>query len=203
MSACPICGSPGSPGLFDFHCSNNACQNGSSSARTSTSLSEQRAGEAKVIECDGIEFIMRWIPPGSFLMGSPSNEAGRFVNEGPQHMVRLSVGFWMSETPVTRELWNAVMGFNFSRHPTLPVGYVSWDEAIEFCRLIKLHANYNYSRTFRLPTEAEWEYACRAGTTGPYNVDGMDIKGLAGDETKPVRGGVPNAWGLYDMHGNI
>ncbi|MCA9559095.1 MAG: formylglycine-generating enzyme family protein, partial [Myxococcales bacterium] len=105
---------------------------------------------------------MRWMPPGRFTMGSPESEAGRYNNE-TQREVQIESGFWLADTPVTQALWQAVMGNNPSRFvtPDRPVEQVSWDDATEFCARL--------SKTIpglapRLPTEAEWEYACRAGT---------------------------------------
>jgi formylglycine-generating enzyme required for sulfatase activity len=161
------------------------------------------------------------IPAGTFMMGSPANESGRDSDEGPQHQVTISKGFELQATEVTQGQWVAVMGSNpsrFSRHthcpgehvesggvymcPNNPVEYVSWDMAQEFIQ--KLNSRGDGYR-YRLPTEAEWEYAARAGTTGPY---AGDLEAMAwydqnsGYITHPVAKKQANAWGLYDMHGN-
>ena len=152
---------------------------------------------------------MIWIPEGSFLMGSPAEEKGRYDREGPRHEVRLS-GFWMSETPVTQAQYMAVMGDNparFKSNRNNPVEQVSWNQAIEFCgKITKLSG-----RHYTLHTEAQWEYACRAGTDTEYSF-GNDEKDLgkyawfeanSNNQTQPVGQKDPNAWGLHDMHGNV
>ena len=157
------------------------------------------------------------VPSGWFLMGSPPNEPGRCEDEA-QRIVKIQYDFWMSETPCTQELWQAVMGYNPSENKgdkLLPVENVSWHDCQEFCaRLNALFADFS----FRLPTEAEWEYACRAGTSSPFN-DGSNCVDLVSSESilnelgwfecnaelqpRPVGLKKPNAWGLYDMHGNV
>ncbi|MCB9549961.1 MAG: formylglycine-generating enzyme family protein [Myxococcales bacterium] len=106
---------------------------------------------------------LRWIPPGTFTMGSSAGEAGRYSDEGPQHEVTLTRGFWLGDTPVTQALWLAVMGENPSRFKDVdrPVEQVSWDEAVAFMAALGPHLAGDLPR---LPTEAEWERACRAGT---------------------------------------
>jgi formylglycine-generating enzyme required for sulfatase activity len=141
------------------------------------------------------------IPAGEFLMGSSNGDR----DERPAHRVRISRGFEMGKYEVTQAQWEAVMGSNSShfKGPNLPVENVSWDEVQDFIqRLNGLSQRY----TFRLPTEAEWEYACRAGTTGDYagSLDAMAWYGAnSGNRTHPVGQKQPNAWGLYDMHGNV
>ncbi len=162
------------------------------------------------------------IPAGTFIMGSSANESGRDSDEGPQHQVTISKGFELQATEVTQGQWVAVMGSNPSYHtspehcpgehvesggvrmcPDNPVEGVSWDMAQEFIQ--KLNSRGDGYR-YRLPTEAEWEYAARAGTTGPYagDVDAMAwCEGNSGRKTHPVAKKQANAWGLYDMHGNV
>jgi formylglycine-generating enzyme required for sulfatase activity len=115
-------------------------------------------------EVKGVEHRMRWIPPGRFWMGSPEEEEGRWDNEGPRHEVELTRGFWLGEVPCTQDLWEAVMGSNPSwfRSPDRPVETVSWQDCGRFLKKLK---RQDGRLGLRLPTEAEWEYACRAGTT--------------------------------------
>jgi formylglycine-generating enzyme required for sulfatase activity len=183
---------------------------------------------------NGISLEMVAIPEGSFVMGSPDGEKERSSSEGPQHTVTLS-SFFLGKCPVTQSQWKAVAALtqvNRELNPdpsnfkgeNRPVEKISWLDAIEFCdRLSQLTG-----RLYRLPSEAEWEYACRAGTTTPFhfgetittdlaNYDGTDdpdgkwsgsygigTKGIYRQETTPVGSfGVANAFGLYDMHGNV
>ena len=150
----------------------------------------------------GMTFVK--IPAGTFMMGSPDSELGRYRGE-IQHQVTISKAFELQTTEVTQSQFEAVMGYNpsYIRGHDLPVVDVSWDVAQAF--ISKLNAKLDGYR-YRLPTEAEWEYAARAGTTGPYagDFDAMawyDIN--SGGKTHPVATKAPNAWGLYDMHGNV
>jgi uncharacterized protein (TIGR02996 family) len=157
----------------------------------------------------GVDLEMSLIPPGAFWMGSPAGEAERFSDEGPRHRVTLTKGFWLGVHPVTQRQWRAVMGGNPSDFPgdEHPVEKVSWGACQEFCR--KLEALTN--EAFRLPTEAQWEYACRAGATTVYSTGdhAADLDRAAwygktsGGRPRPVGQKEPNAWGLYDMHGNV
>ena len=124
----------------------------------------------------GVVRRMRWVPVGSFTMGSPAEETGRFEDEGPQHEVEIGQGFWLGETPVTQALWKAVMGNNPSRFksPDRPVEQVSWQDCQEFCK--KLNERVP-GLDARLPSEAEWEYACRAGTTTATWLGDLQILG--------------------------
>jgi formylglycine-generating enzyme required for sulfatase activity len=149
---------------------------------------------------------LRWVPAGEFLMGSPAKEKGRDVNEGPQHPVRITRGFWLFDTPCTQALWKAVMGNNPSSFPfpTHPVEQVSWSDCQEFEG--RLNGTLE-GLSLSLPWEAHWEYACRAGTQGPRYLDDLDAiawywKNSRG-QTHPVGEKAPNAWGLYDMLGNL
>ena len=115
---------------------------------------------------------MRWIGPGRFQMGSPDEEEGRFNDEGPQHEVTLTKGYWLADAPVTQALWQEVMSGNPSNFndPMRPVERVSWDNAMQFLKRINQMIP---ALDFVLPTEAQWEYACRAGTDMPtYAGDG-------------------------------
>lgn len=155
------------------------------------------------------EIKMISIPAGSFLMGSPDNEIGRLTHEGPQHQVTLA-GFQMSQTPITQAQWQAVMGDNPSRFDDQadsdqrPVECVSWYDAMEFCRLLSERTGCLYT----LPSEAQWEYACRAGTTTRYAFGDTITTDQANydcclEQTTPVGKFPANAWGLHDMHGNV
>jgi eukaryotic-like serine/threonine-protein kinase len=164
----------------------------------------------------GVTLEMFYIPAGTFLMGSPDTEKGRDADEGPQHSVTVA-SFWMGKYPITQAQWKAVMGDNPShfKGQNRPVESVSWKMATEFCeKLSKLTG-----KTYRLPSEAQWEYACRAGTTTPFycgetitpalaNYDGnysygKGPKGVYRKETTEVGSFPPNAFGLYDMSGNV
>ena len=183
---------------------------------------------------EGLELEMVQIPAGTFVMGSPEGELDRSGNEGPQHEV--SVGrFFMGAYPVTQAQWQFVAGLpqvdrkltpdpSHFKGEKCPVEQVSWYDSVEFCARLSAHTG----REYRLPTEAEWEYACRAGTTTPFhfgetittevaNYRGTDNKepgwsgsygqGPKGDyreETTPVdHFEIANAFGLCDMHGNV
>jgi formylglycine-generating enzyme required for sulfatase activity len=155
----------------------------------------------------------RWIPSGTFLMGSPSTEVGRKDNE-VQHTVTLKQGFWLSDHETTQAEFKAVMGYNPSIFKfggdNLPVDWVSWDEAVTYCQKLtereRSAGRITAQQTYRLPTEAEWEYAARAGTTGARYGDLAAIAWYdrnAGFTSQAVKGKQPNAWGLYDMMGNV
>lgn len=169
---------------------------------------------------DKVSLNMIGVKKGTFMMGSPANEVGRESDE-TQHKVTLTKGFWLGECEVTQEQYEAVMGTNPSHFKggNLPVEQVSYEDALAFCRRLtekeraagRLSNQYEYT----LPTEAQWEYACRAGTTTALN-NGTDNNfdevawygsngsgGNAGGVTHPVRDKKPNAWGFYDMHGNV
>ena len=111
----------------------------------------------------GVRFCLRWIPLGQFLIGSPESEPGRSDYESPQTQITLAQGYWLMDAPVTQELWEAVMGDNPSRFksPDRPVEQVSWDEVGEF--IARLNKGLT-GASLRLPSECEWEYACRAGS---------------------------------------
>jgi len=183
---------------------------------------------------------LRWIPPGRFLMGSAEAEAGRWNDEGPQHEVTISRGFWLADTPCTQALWQAVIGNNPSRFKSTdrPVEQVSWDAVQAFLASINKRIP---GLDLVLPTEAQWEYACRAGTdTATYAGDlrifgennapaldtiawyggnsgegfeldeGEDSSGWPKKQYPHTKAGTrlvglkePNAWGLYDMLGNV
>jgi formylglycine-generating enzyme required for sulfatase activity len=146
----------------------------------------------------------RWVPPGTFLMGSPAEEPRRRHDEA-QHGVTLTRGFHLAAHPVTQAQWQAVMGGNPSKFPgrDRPVEGVSWDDCREFCRRL----GEKEEGTYRLPTEAEWEHACRAGSAGPFHT-GSALTARQANFNAPggttAVGTFPaNAWGLADMHGNV
>ena len=161
----------------------------------------------------GAEMEFVWIGPGVFQMGSPNSESGRGSNEGPVHEVEISRGFWLGRFEVTQGEWESVMGSNPSRYTgdaRRPVERVSWYDVHEF--IGKLNAASGDS-LYRLPSEAEWEYACRAGTSTAYGYQVSDPNPRLSDyawyncndgcDTKVVGGKLPNDWGLHDMHGNV
>ena len=154
----------------------------------------------------GMEFI--WIAPGSFLMGSPADEEGRFADE-LQHEVRISEGFWMKKYEVTQGEWELVMGANPSRFsncgPRCPIEHISWFDTEEFIQRLNGRESGKGYR-YRMPMEAEWEYAARAGTIGArYGELGLIAwcEHNSGFETHPVGQKRSNAWGLHDMLGNV
>ena len=175
----------------------------------------QEPGE-RIRNSIGMEFVR--IQPGKFLMGSPEDEPGRYPGERP-HRVNLTKPFYLQTTEVTQEQWQALMGQNPSIHKSCgascPVEEVSWEEAQRFIQKLNQKEGTDH---YRLPTEAEWEYACRAGTStafpnGPITAlqCGVDVNldaigwycGNSQNMIKPVAGKKPNAWGLYDMNGNV
>lgn len=166
----------------------------------------------------GITQRFRWIEPTSFMMGSPESEDGRHTDE-KQHRVILTRGYWLADTACTQALWQAVMYWSVSdfKGKQLPVENVSWEDVQDF---LKQCNNSHPQLQLRLPTGAEWENACRAGTTGAFNFDGnlllekvnysgfgqniiMEYAKGAKQQTAAVKSYPPNAWGLYEMHGNV
>jgi len=203
-------------------------------------------------DADAKALTLLWIPPGRFWMGSPATEPERLDSEDPQHLVQLQ-GFFMGQTPITQAQWREVAGWqerpgerwgrqletdpsrfqsNAEQGEGLgrlfeteantdnrPVEQVSWLDAMEFCSRLSQRTG----RSYTLPSEAQWEYACRAGTTTPFHfgdrissklanyngeyddeyVYGPGPKGIDRGQTTPVGMFPANAWGLYDMHGNV
>ena len=211
-------------------------------------LSWSSRSQAFVEQIDGLELTMLKIPAGSFLMGSPEGEHGRIDAEGPQHRVEIGE-FLMGQTPITQAQWRVVAGWQppdgeswgreLKPNPSYfqvgdeqkggnarllagelntdqrPVEQVGWEDAIEFCNRLSQLTGQNYG----LPSEAQWEYACRAGSATPFhfgetispelaNYDGTSTygdgpKGKYRKQTTPVGMFPANAWGLKDMHGNV
>ncbi len=161
------------------------------------------------IACQLTGMRFRLIPAGKFVMGSPENEPGRRDVEGPQRVVTLTDPFYLGIYPVTREQYQKVMDINNSSRQDrqLPIDGVSWDDALEFCRKLSVQTSRDYS----IPTEAQWEYACRGGTTTAYYF-GDDPELLheyawfrdnSSSSKHPVGRKKPNNFGLYDMHGYV
>ncbi len=168
-----------------------------------------RSGETRSFDLgSSVSLEMVWIPGGTFSMGSPSSESGRYDDEGPVHTVELD-GFWMGKHKVTQEQYQAMMGNNPSRFQGAknPVEMVSWEEVMGFCR--KLAARTG--QPFTLPTEAQWEYACRAGSQTRFHFGDSDSQlgdyawysNNSSSTTHPVGQKRPNQFGLSDMHGNV
>jgi formylglycine-generating enzyme required for sulfatase activity len=159
----------------------------------------------------GMQF--RLIPAGKFLMGSPGNEKGRRSDE-LQHEVILTRPFYLGIYPVTQGEYERVMGGNPSdfKGDRYPVKCVSWEDAMAYIeRLNSIHEEKSFGRRYRLPTESEWEYSCRAGSTSAYCFGAEESRlgdyawygSNSGSKTHPVGLKRPNAWGLHDMHGNV
>ena len=219
------CGRLGSPALAFAVCSLLSTLTPAWAAAPSLPM-----GQPYTVPTAAIELV--WIPPGEFTMGSPESEESRSVDEGPQTKVTLSRGFWLGKCELTQAQWKALGGTSIKKlfarfcaqtpapqgetwtfpgeDDNRPMSYMTWEDAIEICRKLtqqeraagRLPEDWSYT----LPTEAQWEYACRAGTTGAYagELDAMAwYIGNSGNLTHPVAKKQPNAWGLYDMHGNV
>ena len=157
---------------------------------------------------NGIKYNMVWVDGGTFRMGATSEQGSEISDEKPVHSVTLS-GYYIGKTEVTQALWQAVMGSNpsYFEGDDLPVENVSWDDCQEFIRKLNSLTGQN----FRLPTEAEWEFACRGGNNSRgYKYSGSNYidnvawyDGNSGDKTHPVATKSPNELGIYDMSGNV
>ncbi|MEE0453958.1 MAG: formylglycine-generating enzyme family protein [Sodaliphilus sp.] len=157
---------------------------------------------------NGIKYNMVWVEGGTFRMGATSEQGSEISDEKPVHSVTLS-GYYIGKTEVTQALWQAVMGSNpsYFEGDDLPVEQVSWDDCQEFIRKLNSLTGQN----FRLPTEAEWEFACRGGNNSRgYKYSGSNYidnvawyDGNSGDKTHPVATKSPNELGIYDMSGNV
>ncbi|WP_022953320.1 SUMF1/EgtB/PvdO family nonheme iron enzyme [Leucothrix mucor] len=186
----------------------------STSPKWASKSGEDQFGKYADIQIQHIKQRFRYIEAGAFLMGSPDSEVGRFSDED-QHLVTLTQGFWLGESAVTQELWEAVTGSLpacFTGDKNLPVYKVGWNETQEFINTL----NFQFKRLrARLPTEAQWEYACRAGTTSPFSfgqqvtpnqvnyMDDSQGEGVFRVKPLPVKSLPANSWGLYEMHGNV
>lgn len=169
------------------------------------------AGEVRELTALKIRFC--WCPPGTFRMGSSSDAVGHQLNE-TQFEVTLSRGFWLQQTELTQQQYETLMGVNpsYFKGTSNPVESVDWNDATEFCRRLgELPSEKKAGNRYRLPTEAEWEYGCRAGSMSSFCC-GDDEEGLedyawfnknAARSTHPVGQKKPNAWNLHDTHGNV
>jgi formylglycine-generating enzyme required for sulfatase activity len=186
----------------------------------SMSVTQPKPGDCMELTLPGgVTMPFTYCPPGEFLMGSPTSEKDRQENE-LQHRVVISKGFWMSVSPVTQAQWRAVMNntISYFKGHTHPIECVSWDDTQSYSQEL----NTQIGVSVRLPTEAEWEYACRGGTTTPFyfgsqlngtqaNIDGnypygTTTKGPYLEKTTPVgayAAKFPHPWGLCDVHGNV
>jgi len=153
-------------------------------------------GAVRVNPKDGLTYV--WIPPGTFQMGCSPGDGDCSVQEKPPHQVTITKGFWMGQTEVTQEAYRRVMGTNpsFDEGPKLPVESINWSDAKSYCEAVGM----------RLPTEAEWEYSARAGSTESRYGD-LDAvawyNGNSPGRPQEVGGKQANAWGLHDMLGNV
>lgn len=180
-----------------------------SSAAASFDFSEgNSAGERRVMTVDGVEFAFRWAPAATFVMGSPEDEEERDSYE-TQHEVTLTRGFWILETETTQKMWRSVTGENPSKWQgdSRPVDSVGLDEIDAFCAKLREKSGAPDGVVFQLTTEAQWEYAARAGSSDMYGGLSIDDVAWYGDEnyggTHDVATKKPNAWGIYDMVGNL
>lgn len=169
-----------------------------------------KAGESRTFATD-LGLVMQWCPAGTFMMGSPETETDRSRNEA-LHEVTLTKGFWMGKTEVTQAQWEAVIGMNKSHFKGAdhPAESMDWYAAMDFPRKLtqreRKAGRLPDGFVYRLPTEAEWEYACRAGTKEAFagDLDAMAWYDKNSDQqTHPVALKQANAWGLHDMHGNV
>ena len=183
-----------------------AAVSGASGDPPPTAGATRQTGETRVVTLPGgAKMEMIWCAPGSFRMGSPDDEHGR-VSDEPLHSVTLTKGFWLGKYEVTQSQWESVMRSNHSRFKNgdSPVENVSWYDCEAFVKRV----NPAFGGKARLPTEAEWEYACRAGSDAPFAGSGVVSEMAWYDEnsehhTHEVGENKPNAWGFYDMHGNV
>jgi formylglycine-generating enzyme required for sulfatase activity len=185
----------------------------------SNNTGQDQYGQYADFQFNNVTQRFRLIKPGTFWMGSPSSEAGRYEDREARHQVTLTKPFWLADTTVTQALWLSVLDNNpshFANDLNNPVENVSWNDAQEFIQTLN---NQIGGSAARLPTEAQWEYACRAGTNTPFSF-GSQItpeqvnyhgeypyangkKGLFREVTVPVKSLPVNPWGLYEMHGNV
>lgn len=161
-----------------------------------------KAGEERCFTIGhGVDLEFRWAPAGKFMMGSPPDELGRCEGED-QKIVRITEGFWIAENECTLASWLKVMGIE-APNTRKPVVYVSWYDCRNFLRRLKSPAP---GWKYELPTEAQWEYACRAGNNSAYARPPAELGWIttnSGGRSHPVGMKTPNAWSIRDMHGNV
>ncbi|MBD3334715.1 MAG: SUMF1/EgtB/PvdO family nonheme iron enzyme [Candidatus Eisenbacteria bacterium] len=178
-------------------------------AKKEAAPTEPRTRDFEIYPGVMMEFV--WIPPGEFVMGSPFTEKERSYDEGPRHPVTITEGFWLGRYEVTQEQWTGVMGSNPALGepaPDIPIQNISFSDAQDFVMTLNEKAG---AELYRLPTEAEWEYACRAGTETAYyygdNPNALRRYAIynrsSGHRVRAVGQRKPNPWGLYDMYGNV
>ena len=220
LAEAPVKGEPGEGGKGDARLMGEGNALVEAARLEGSPLQGRRAGDRTTVRVGVREVALRWCPAGTFTMGSPEREEGRGDDE-TQHRVTLTRGFWMGETEVTQGLWGEVMGKNplvFKSGDNYPMESVSWEDCQKFVQALNSRYPQEGLR-WALPTEAQWEYACRAGRGTAYswgnalNGDkancngkypcGTTVKGPYKKKTTPVGSYDPNAWGLYDMHGNV
>ncbi len=177
----------------------------------STSIKKAIASQSRQVEFDwdGVKFQLIRIERGEFTMGSPVEEQGHQVNESPARLIEISEPFYLGRFEITQPQFKAVMGFNpsLTQADNLPVDQLIYPQAVEFCKRVTLRLGVKVS----LPTEAQWEYACRAGSHTRFSSGDTPAdlaragwyKDNSGGVIHPVGQKEPNAWGLYDMHGNV
>ena len=213
-AVCPRC-------LYGFRSNRTTGDSAIASAVSGTDVSASSLVPREPDITNSVGMKLKLIPAGEFMMGSASDEAGRHVNEGPQHKVRITKPFYICVTEVTQGQWLAVMKTKpwegepcVTEGDNYPATYANWDDAVEYCqKLSTLEGNH-----YRLPTEAEWEYACRGGTSTAYSFgdDAVQLSdyawwgGVSGDGNARAKKYAhkvatrrANPYGLYDMHGNV
>jgi formylglycine-generating enzyme required for sulfatase activity len=205
LAACPLVGEPSKPFARIDQVAREA-------SRSTMDTSQVPKPAHHLVADLNLELIQ--VEAGTFTMGSPAEEPLRHKAEGPQRRVTLTKGYWLGKTEVTQGQYETIMGTNPSTFQAAgrdaPVERVSWLQAMAFCRTLtererkagRLPAGYH----FTLPTEAQWEYACRAGTTDHYAGEPNAMtwwEGNSGETTHPVGLKQPNAWGFHDMSGNV
>ena len=178
-----------------------------------------KGGDPLPVTVGLVTFNLRWCPPGSFMMGGPDGDSNAYNDENPQIQVNLPTGFWMGETEVTQALWQEVLRDSHKSYNdkggSYPVEQVSWNDCVQFVGKLNERTEVKAAGLrFALPTEAQWEYACRAGGTGDYGKTkdrevgcledmGWYDRNSGGATHSATESRTPNAWGLLNMHGNV